>query len=212
MTHKIHQGGALEVLKTMPDQSVDMILTGPPYYGEPLASDDPRTIGKEGTPDQYLRRLLPVFAECSRVLKLDGNCFVMVRGDWISNELVERLETDGWYLVGGRLIYPPSREHLLRFRRKNALTPHTRSSSFPTAPDGNYLRSATMSPLIAEHCIENGSNPGDTILDPFCGTGVTPFVAVSMGRNAIGIEIAPSQIALIEKRMELLDSQVLERR
>lgn len=47
---------------------------------------------------------------------------------------------------------------------------------------------ATMPPELAERCILAGSRRGDTVLDPFSGSGTTAAVAVNHGRLAIGIE------------------------
>ena len=47
---------------------------------------------------------------------------------------------------------------------------------------------ATMPPDLAERCILAGSRRGDTVLDPFSGSGTTAAVAAGHGRNAIGIE------------------------
>ena len=44
---------------------------------------------------------------------------------------------------------------------------------------------------FAQRIIEEHSNVGDMVLDPFCGRGTTPFVAKSMGRNAVGIDVNP---------------------
>ena len=45
------------------------------------------------------------------------------------------------------------------------------------------------------------SNPGDTILDPFMGSGTTGVACVQTGRNFIGIEIDPTYFAIAEKRI-----------
>jgi site-specific DNA-methyltransferase (adenine-specific) len=45
------------------------------------------------------------------------------------------------------------------------------------------------------------SNPGDTVLDPFAGSGTIPAVAVSMGRQAVGIELNPEYAAIAEGRV-----------
>jgi len=49
--------------------------------------------------------------------------------------------------------------------------------------------------------IENYTNEGDTILDPFMGSGTTGVACVQTGRNFIGIEIDPTYFAIAEKRI-----------
>lgn len=50
-------------------------------------------------------------------------------------------------------------------------------------------------------CILAGSRTGDTILDPFAGSGTTLQVALELGRKAIGIELNPEYVRLIERRL-----------
>jgi DNA modification methylase len=73
----ILQGDALEQLRTIPDGSVQVCVTSPPYYGlrSYLKSDDPlkaSEIGAEQTPQQYVDRMVEVFREVRRVLREDG--------------------------------------------------------------------------------------------------------------------------------------------
>lgn len=50
------------------------------------------------------------------------------------------------------------------------------------------------------------SNEGDTVLDPFCGSGTTPVVAKKLDRNYIGVEVDKMFSALTEKRLELAEA------
>jgi len=50
------------------------------------------------------------------------------------------------------------------------------------------------------------SNPGDTVLDPFLGSGTTSVVAKKLHRHFIGVEIDEEYCLLSEKRLELADS------
>lgn len=59
---------------------------------------------------------------------------------------------------------------------------------------------ATYPPDLIKPCILAGSKPGDTILDPFGGSGTTGMVALELGRKAILIELNPAYIPLIEQR------------
>jgi site-specific DNA-methyltransferase (adenine-specific) len=54
---------------------------------------------------------------------------------------------------------------------------------------GNKGHSAAFPEALPEWFIKLFTQPGDTVLDPFLGSGTTAFVAARMGRNAIGIEI-----------------------
>lgn len=68
---KILQGDSLKVLKTIPDESVDCIITSPPYYGLRDYGVSGQ-IGAEETMDEYFDSLLAITAELKRVLKPSG--------------------------------------------------------------------------------------------------------------------------------------------
>lgn len=65
-------------------------------------------------------------------------------------------------------------------------------------PDAHF---ATYPPALIEPCILAGSRPGDTVLDPFCGSGTTGEVALKHGRNFIGIELNAEYLQLARKRL-----------
>ena len=67
----IHTGDSLTVLQTLPAASVQCCVTSPPYWGLRDYGHDGQ-IGLEETPDQYVARLVAVFAEVRRVLADDG--------------------------------------------------------------------------------------------------------------------------------------------
>ncbi len=58
--------------------------------------------------------------------------------------------------------------------------------------------------LLLEQIIEIASNEGDTILDPFCGSGTTLVAAKLKNRNVIGIDISYEAIELTKARLEKL--------
>jgi site-specific DNA-methyltransferase (adenine-specific) len=57
---------------------------------------------------------------------------------------------------------------------------------------------APYPPALAERLIKMFSFAGDTILDPFSGTGSTSVAAIAAGRNSIGYEIEPDYLAMAE--------------
>ncbi|MHB8360689.1 MAG: DNA-methyltransferase [Thermoplasmataceae archaeon] len=94
---KIINGDCREVLKQFPDNSIDLIVTSPPYA-------DNRKNGYEGIPtNKYVEWFLPISKELLRVLKLDGSFILNVkervvngeRGTYIY-ELVLKMKEQGW--------------------------------------------------------------------------------------------------------------------
>ena len=72
--------------------------------------------------------------------------------------------------------------------------------TIPTRPyKGAHF--ATFPPALVEPCVLAASSEGNTILDPFAGSGTTLDVAEQHGRNSIGIELNPEYIDLIHQRM-----------
>jgi site-specific DNA-methyltransferase (adenine-specific) len=73
-----------------------------------------------------------------------------------------------------------------------------------TLKDGNVeiLGYPTQKPVaLLERIIKASSNPGDVVLDPFCGCGTAVHAAQKLGRQWIGIDITHLAISLIEKRL-----------
>lgn len=69
------QGQALEMLRTLPAESVQCCVTSPPYWGL-RDYGHPGQIGLEPTVDEFISKLVDVFREVRRVLKSDGTCWV----------------------------------------------------------------------------------------------------------------------------------------
>ncbi len=65
-------------------------------------------------------------------------------------------------------------------------------------PDAHF---ATFPEALPERCIKAGSRLGDTVLDPFCGSGTTGQVAIRLGRAFIGIELNPTYAQLARQRI-----------
>src|SRR5688500_11819191 len=74
-TNKILIGNCLEVLKTLPDNSINTCVTSPPYFGlRDYGMVD--QIGQEETPEAFVQTMVQVFREVKRVLKNDGTLWL----------------------------------------------------------------------------------------------------------------------------------------
>jgi DNA modification methylase len=115
-THQILIGDAAEKLLELPDRSVQMVVTSPPYYGL-RDYGDPRQLGSENTPQEYIHRLVGISRELRRVLRDDGTYWLNLGDSYYNyrpgqslNGFKEKdrmmipamvalaLRADGWYL------------------------------------------------------------------------------------------------------------------
>jgi DNA modification methylase len=72
--------------------------------------------------------------------------------------------------------------------------------------DGAHENEAPFPEKLIEPFILTLTNPGGTVLDPWCGSGTTLAVAMKTGRNAIGIDVRQSQVELTNRRLAEIQS------
>lgn len=75
MKYEILQGDCREMMRTMPEKSVQTCVTSPPYFGLRDYGNDGQ-IGLEPTPDEFVGKLVEVFREVRRVLRDDGTIWL----------------------------------------------------------------------------------------------------------------------------------------
>ncbi len=78
----VQQTDALALLKTLPDESVNSLITSPPYYGQRDYGSDEQ-IGLESTPEKYVAALVNVFHEAKRVLRKDGTLWLNIGDSYV---------------------------------------------------------------------------------------------------------------------------------
>lgn len=76
MSNVVLTGSALSRLRELDSNSVQCIVTSPPYYGLRSYNAGDEEIGQEPTLQEFLSNLVEVFRECRRVLRKDGVCWV----------------------------------------------------------------------------------------------------------------------------------------
>ena len=79
-----------ESMDELADQSIDLIVTSPPYWKKRNYGVDGQ-IGLEESPEDYLTNLLKVFDECQRVLKDSGSMFIVIGDTYNSNGSLQNI-------------------------------------------------------------------------------------------------------------------------
>ena len=80
----IHCGDCLEILRTLPTESVNCCVTSPPYYGLRDYGVSGQ-IGLEQSPEEYVAKLVDVFREVRRVLRDDGSFWLNLGDSYAAN-------------------------------------------------------------------------------------------------------------------------------
>lgn len=102
-------GDSIEVLKNIPDKSIDCIITSPPYWQQRIYEDYDgeleNIIGSEDTPEQYVENLMKVIRELKRILKDEGTFWLNIGDKFVNKCLMGmpwrvalEMQKEGWIL------------------------------------------------------------------------------------------------------------------
>ena len=188
------QGDCIKVMRQLRSCSVDFVLTDPPYLAH-YRSRDGRTVAN----DNDAAWLKPAFAEIFRVLCRDSFC-VSFYGWHQADKFIAAWREAGFRLAGHLTFTKryPSTERFLRYHHENAYllakgNPPQPSQRIPDVLEWKYSGNRlhpTQKPLcVLSPLIQCFSRPGETVLDPFCGSGSTLLAAKVQNRRFIGIEL-----------------------
>ena len=216
-TNKILHGDCIEKMCEMPANSVDFILTDPPYLVN-YRDRDGRTIQNDAKSDW----LKPAMREAYRVLKQD-RVAIMFYG-WTKVDAF----FDAWKEAGfqpvGHLVFRKtytSKSRFLRYQHEQAFLLAKGRPPLPKQPlgdvidmpySGNKLHPtqkpvASLAPLVGSFSL-----PGELILDPFAGSGSTCAAALLTGRRYIGIEMDDAYFQQASARMERVKVRIAAKR
>ena len=78
MKTNIIQGDSLTTLKTIGSESVDCVITSPPYFRLRQYGDSDFELGRENSINEYINNMKSVFLEVYRVMKNEATCFVNI--------------------------------------------------------------------------------------------------------------------------------------
>lgn len=218
---RLYNDDCLEVLKNIPDNSIDLIVTDPPYMMTCGGSGgafgkDKRSYHNEIDP-LTKNFNLDVLNELVRVLK-KINIYIWCSKDQL-RQYIDYFEDKGcktdllcWHKTNPtptcNNTYLSDTEYLLFFREKGAKVYgnyHSKKKYYisPTNKEDKKLyRHPTIKPLdIIQNLVINSSLVGDTVLDCFMGSGTTGVACINTNRNFIGIEIDKEYFDIAEKRI-----------
>lgn len=222
------QGDALKVLPKLPSESVDLVLTDPPYnlgkkYSKPLSIHENGKIDISTiayfdnfkTEADYIYFLKTTLSEMSRICKRDANFVIFIDWRYISL-VINEMEERGWRF---RNVFAWVKKNPVPNIRRNfsqgleiaiwlARGKNTFNKQFGYRP--NYMvlpvNEKAYIPTqkhteVVKTLIKYLSNENGIVLDPFLGSGTTMLACMQLKRNCIGIEILQQHINIIKKRL-----------
>jgi len=245
-------------LSFIPDESVHLVVTSPPYWTLKEYRDSQGQLGHVEDYEQFLLELNKVWAECLRILTPGGRVVCVVGDVCLSRKkygrhLVMPLHADIcvgcrklgfdnlnpiiWHKIsnasyevenGGKFLgkpYEPNAiikndiEFILMQRKPGGYRKPTESqrelSRIPKVDFNKWFQQiwtitgastrdhpAPFPLELATRLVRMFSFVGDTVVDPFLGTGTTCLAAMKADRNSIGVEIDPHYLNIAKKRIQ----------
>ena len=242
----IIQGDCLEVLSTLPEDSIDLIFADPPYNLQlrqelyrpnmtlvDAVDDSWDKFASFREYDDFTRSWLTA---CRRVLAKAGTIWVIGTyhnifrvgaimqelGYWMLNDVVW-VKTNPMPNFRG-VRFTNAHETLIWASKAKGGKYTFNHHSIKTFNNGKQMRSDWLLPIcsgserirvnghkahstqkpeaLLERVIASSSRAGDTVLDPFAGSGTTPAVAKRLHRHWIGIEKETGYVAIARKRVD----------
>lgn len=219
----------MEVLRELPNESVDLIATDPPYRvsKKGCAGNSGGMLRKQSTNEGKIFKYNDIDCdeyapEFYRVLKDGSHLYVMTNHINLIHMLntftecgfhfIKSLIWDKGNKIMGR-FYMSQFEYILFFRKgKGVKINNCGTSDILSVPnkktpseDGGNLHDTEKPVELMKILIENSSQEGDTICDPFMGIGSTILAAKELNRNAIGCEIDTEYFTIADNRINTPD-------
>lgn len=204
-TNQIICGDSNTILKTLPANQVDLIVTDPPYLvnyrdreGRSIANDDNDSI-------------LATYEEMYRILKPNSYCISFF--GWTALDRFSKAWKEAGFSIKGRIVWVKSyasRKGHTAYKHEAAIVLTKGNPNRPQTPlpdvqewvySGNKAHPTEKAVDILTPLIDTFSKPGDVIVDPFAGSGSTLVAAALKGRRYLGIELDASYCQHAQSRL-----------
>ena len=234
--NKIYSGDALKKIRHVKDNSIDLILTDPPYNlglfmknrsTNLSAMRENHFSGKKWDDLEesvWIENMELLFQEFSRVLKKGGSLVVFMAIIKLESIIKIAEKNKFYYKTTGiwhkknpmprnkDLHFINSTESWLYFtnitktgvfnNKKKTIHDFFESGLTPSS-EKQHGGHPTQKPIaLMDHLISLLSNEGDTILDPFMGSGSTGVSSKKLKRNFVGIELDEDYVEISKKRIK----------
>lgn len=221
----IKLGDCLELLKEIPDNSIDLIVTDTPYLIENTTAGSQSKLAKsiQKMNDEIESNSLTkgfnirILNEMVRVMK-NINIYVwcnhkqipmyfdyFVKDKKCSFDILIWNKTNATPLFNNK--YLTDKEYCLYFRKNGLCNPQTYNDAKTVfyqpinIKDKKLYNHPTIKPLnIIQTLIKNSSLPGEIVLDPFLGSGTTAVASKMLNRKYIGFEINKDYFEIAQKK------------
>jgi len=200
MNVDLRLGDCLEILPTLADNSVDAVITDPPYnvkfkYGDGGEKDNKKDYF--GWCERWFEQL-----NLLHIKAITLSCGIVNLAMWAKIKEFDWIFCWWKPAAMGRSPVGFCNWEPMPFWGKVTSRNGVDVVRATILPDKSLSGHPCPKPLKwATGFVELISNPGDTILDPFMGSGTTGVACVQTGRNFIGIEIEPKYFEIAEKRI-----------
>ena len=218
--YELYNGDCLEVMKSIPDKSIDLVVIDPPY--EIKTMNGGWTIGKrkykdevsvmiDGFSEEILNLLctkmkkINIYIYCSKLqLPKLLNYFISKKCNY---EILTYHKTNPTPLCGN--TYLPDTEYVVFAREKGVKIYGEYKTKFKyytdkvNKKDKKLYKHPTCKPIpFLQNHIINSSNEDDIILDCFMGSGSTGVACMNTNRKFIGIELDEKYFEIAKNRIE----------
>ena len=201
---KVHNVDALEFMKQLPDKCVDIVACDPPYgmayESNRYKGDNP--FGAIKGDDKYPAHMIPEFKRIARKavfcfcrwdnlteVEKPKSFIVWAKNNWSAGDLYHEYGR----MWEGILFYPME-NHAFKTRQPDVI-------DFSRVAPTDLVHPTQKPVALMEMLIENNTEPGDIVFDPYAGSYTTGVAAERLGRRHFGCELEPKYVEIANRRI-----------